>query len=137
MTPDRLAALHAKCFETPRPWRANEFASLLAAKGVFLHTTDAGFVLGRVIIDETELLTLAVDPAHQRQGHGHALLAAFETDAASRKAKTAFLEVAEDNIAARALYRAAGYSESGRRPAYYRPPQGAKINAIILRKPLI
>ena len=83
------------------------------------------------------MLTLAVDPAHQRQGHGQKLLASFEAEAMKRGAQVAFLEVAEDNTAARALYQSAGYSESGRRPAYYHPPQGAKIAALVLRKPLI
>ncbi len=137
MTPDALAALHTRCFITPRPWAADEFASLLTSNGVFLQTTAAGFALGREIAGEAELLTLAVDPAHQRQGNGRMLLAAFEAEAAKRGAIVAFLEVASNNTAAYALYHAAGYTESGRRPAYYRPPTGPKIAAIIMRKPLI
>ncbi|WP_456386726.1 GNAT family N-acetyltransferase [Profundibacter sp.] len=137
MTPDALAALHVRCFETPRPWNADEFTSMLASRGVFLQTTDAGFALGREIAGEVELLTLAVDPARQRQGIGRRLLDAFETDARNRGAKDAFLEVARNNTAARALYGAAGYSESGRRAAYYTPPSGPKITAIVMRKLLI
>ena len=137
MTPDALAALHALCFETPRPWAANEFASMLASKGVFLHTTDSGFALGREIAGEVELLTLAVDPAQQRQGNGRILLAGFETEATRRGARDAFLEVSQINAAARALYHTAGYTESGRRAAYYTPPSGPKIAAIVMRKPLI
>ena len=137
MTPETLAALHARCFVMPRPWRANEFASLLETTGVFLIPGDAGFALGREIAGEAELLTLAVDPDRQRRGKGHALLSAFEAEAAKLGAKDAFLEVAENNAAARALYRTAGYTESGRRQAYYRPPAGPRIAAILLRKPLI
>lgn len=137
MTPDALAALHARCFVTPRPWSADEFASMLVSSGVFLQSCDSGFVLGREIAGEVELLTLAVDPAHQRQGNGRALLAAFEAEATKRGAIVAFLEVANNNAAAFALYHVAGYTESGRRPAYYRPPTGPRIAAIIMRKPLI
>ncbi|PHQ98747.1 MAG: ribosomal-protein-alanine acetyltransferase [Marinosulfonomonas sp.] len=137
MTPAALAALHARCFVTPRPWSADEFASMLASSGVFLQSSDAGFVLGREIAGEAELLTLAVDPALQRQGNGRALLAGFEAEATKRGATDAFLEVADNNTAACALYRAAGYTESGRRPAYYRPPTGPKTAAIIMRKRLI
>lgn len=137
MTPDALAALHARCFETPRPWRAAEFASMLTSYGVFLHSTQAGFILGREIVGEAELLTLAVDPAHQRQGIGRALLAEFEAQAIQRGATVAFLEVACNNAAAIALYRAANYTESGKRPAYYTPPNGPKIDALTMRKPLI
>ena len=137
MTPDALASLHALCFETPRPWAADEFASLLASKGVFLHSTDAGFALGREIVGEVELLTLAVDPTYQRQGNGRILLTGFETEAIQRGAREAFLEVSQVNVAARALYHSAGYTESGRRAAYYSPPSGPKIAAIVMRKPLI
>lgn len=137
MTPDALAALHALCFETPRPWAADEFAALLASKGVFLHRTEAGFALGREIVGEVELLTFAIDPTRQRQGHGRILLAGFETDAMKRGAQEAFLEVSQTNAAARGLYRAAGYTESGRRTAYYTPPSGPRIDAIVMRKTLI
>jgi len=137
MTPEALAALHAKCFIMPRPWSAAEFVTLLSSTGVFLQTTAAGFALGREIAGESELLTLAVDPALQRQGHGHHLLTAFEAKSRKRGATEALLEVAATNTAALALYKTAGYTESGRRPRYYTPPQGEKIDAILMRKPLI
>jgi len=137
MTPDELAALHAKCFEMPRPWKAAEFSALLELKGVFLKHNNGGFILGREISGESELLTLAVDPDKQRQGWGRRLLADFEAESKIRGATQAFLEVAENNLAARPLYEAAGYSESGRRPAYYNSPDGTKYAAILLRKPLI
>jgi ribosomal-protein-alanine N-acetyltransferase len=137
MTPDGLAALHAKCFEMPRPWSADEFGQMLQSYGVFLQTCEAGFVLGRAICDEVELLTIAIDPSCQRRGHGRALLTAFEQKSCALGAKVSFLEVAQNNTAARALYQAAGYRESGRRPDYYRTPDGKKIAALTLRKPLI
>lgn len=137
MTPRALATLHALCFETPRPWSADEFAALLVSKGVFLHHSDAGFALGREVAGEVELLTLAVDPTRQRQGHGRILLAGFEAEAIQRGVREAFLEVSQANAAARTLYHSAGYTESGRRPAYYTPLSGPKIAAIVMRKPLI
>lgn len=137
MPPDALAALHARCFETPRPWHAHEFTSMLASYGVFLHSTQAGFILGREIVGEAEVLTLAVDPTSQRQGVGRMLLAKFEAQAIQRGATEAFLEVACDNVAAIALYRTANYTESGKRAAYYSPPNGPKIDALMMRKPLI
>lgn len=137
MTPDMLAALHARCFETPRPWSADEFAALLATKGVFLCASETGFALGREIVGEVELLTFAIDPAHQKQGHGRALLTTFERDAVKHGATEAFLEVACNNAAACALYQSAGYTESGHRRAYYTPPTGPKIDATMMRKSLI
>ncbi|MFN4101064.1 MAG: GNAT family N-acetyltransferase, partial [Pararhodobacter sp.] len=106
MTPEALAALHARAFATPPPWSAAGFAGLLDSPLVFL-TADAqgrAFALGRVVAGEAELLTLATDPAARRQGLARAQMAAFEREAQARGAVTAFLEVAEDNAAARALY---------------------------------
>ncbi len=137
MTPETLAALHAKCFTMPRPWSAAEFAALLTSKGVFLQSTAAGFALGREIAGESELLTVAVDPDLQHQGHGRQLLTAFEAESRKRGATEALLEVAANNTAARTLYKTAGYTESGHRPRYYAPPQGERIDAILMRKSLI
>ena len=64
MTFDEMAALHGASFTMPRPWSAVEFAELLASPRVFALTTGAeGLLLGRVVVDEAELLTIAVDPA--------------------------------------------------------------------------
>lgn len=134
MSPDTLAALHARCFIAPRPWTAAEFASLLSQPGVFLLEEAEGFLLGRVVADEAELLTLAVAPEARRRGTGHALLARFEAEAGSRGARTGFLEVAENNAAARALYAAAGWEEAGRRRGYVTGAAGVTSDALVLRK---
>jgi ribosomal-protein-alanine N-acetyltransferase len=130
--PARLAALHARCFTRPRPWSAAEFGALLNAPGVFLCPTAAGFILGRATLDEAEVLTLAVAPEARRSGKGRALLAAFEMAARTRAAAVAFLEVSDDNTAALALYRGAGYVVAGRRRNYF----GAGVDGLVLRKPL-
>jgi len=136
MTPAALARLHAAAFTRPRPWSAAEFAALLDSPGSFLIAHEAVFVLGRAIAGEAELLTLAVDPARRRQGAGRRLVADIEAEAARRGATVAFLEVAADNAPARALYRAAGWAEAGRRPGYYRDGCGAAEDAIIMAKAL-
>ena len=136
MSPEALAALHADAFTVPPPWGAASFAALLASPQVFLVADPQGraFALGRVILDEAELLTLATDPVHRQQGCARACLAAFDAEARLRGATTAFLEVAEDNVAARALYAATGWQPAGRRPGYYAAPQGGRIAALILSK---
>jgi ribosomal-protein-alanine N-acetyltransferase len=136
MTPSDLAAIHAQSFETPRPWHADEFSALLKEESVFLCTCEAGFALGRAAGGEAELLTLAEDPARRRHGSGTALLRAFEHAARQRSSETAFLEVSAVNKAALALYKSAGYAESGRRPNYYRDPDGRRIDAIVMAKSL-
>ena len=130
-----MATLHACAMTTPAPWRARDFAGFLATPGVFLIGSAHGFALGRVTLDEAELLTLAVEPAHQRAGIGAQLLAGFEESAHNLAAKQAFLEVAANNSAAKALYAKSGWRETGLRRGYYRA-KPARIDAILMRKAL-
>lgn len=130
MTPDAMAALHARCFTTPRPWRAEEFAACLADPMAIICCRQDGFLIGRRIGPEAELLTLAVAPEARRQGVARALLAEFVGAVRAQGAQDIFLEVAADNIAARALYKAHGFAETGIRKGYYRTAGKAPIDAI-------
>ncbi len=137
MTPEALAALHGRCFVTPRPWDAAEFTDFLADPLCFLLVEgDAGFLLGRVAAGEAELLTIAVAPEARGRGLGRKLLARFIYQARLRAAESAFLEVAEDNAAARHLYRIAGFGESGRRKGYYYAPDGRRTDAMVMVRKL-
>ncbi|MDP3339032.1 ribosomal protein S18-alanine N-acetyltransferase [Frigidibacter sp.] len=136
MSPADLAALHAACFTVPRPWTASEFADLLARQDTFLLQEPTGVLLGRALAGEAELLTLAVAPEARRAGIGARLLAGFLAEAAARGAETAFLEVAEDNQPARALYERAGFAPAGRRRAYYRHPDGTSTDALVMTRAL-
>jgi ribosomal-protein-alanine N-acetyltransferase len=73
------------------------------------------------------LLNLAVDPASRRRGVASALLRALEGEAQGQL----FLEVAEPNRPAIALYEHHGWVRNGVRKGYYR--QGV-INAIVMQK---
>lgn len=137
MTPVELAALHAACFTFPRPWSAAEFQSLLPHDGVFLETRgDRGFILGRAVLDEVELLTLAVSREARRCGVARGLVAAFEDEAHRRGARRSFLEVAQTNAPAIALYESAGYTRIAQRPNYYTPPDATPVSALIMEKAL-
>lgn len=135
MTPAALAQLHAAAFHTGRPWSADEFAALLQDPHTHIVTHPGGFALWRAIADEAELLTIAVDPVHQRQGIGRALLHALAATA-NTQAATLILEVAADNAAALALYLGAGFQTVGRRQGYYRRGDGPAADALILRASL-
>ncbi len=134
MSPAALAALHARAIAVPRPWTAAEFADLLGARGVFLIADPAGrgFALGRVAGPEAELLTLVVAPEARRQGIARDLLGRFAAAARAQSATAGFLEVAASNGAARALYAAAGWRETGRRRGYYATPAGAAEDAVVM-----
>ncbi|MEM1386201.1 MAG: GNAT family N-acetyltransferase [Pseudomonadota bacterium] len=136
MTPEALSALHTRVFTVPRPFTPDEFRALLSMQGALLCKEDGGFALGRSIHGEAELLTLAVAPELRRSGIGSRLLHRFEVAAAANGAKSVLLEVSQDNEAARALYRRAGYLAAGRRPGYYRMPDRAAVDALILHKAL-
>lgn len=117
-----MAALHGACF--PRGWSVEEIAALASSPGAHAFAARstgalAGFILGRVAADEAEVLTLAVAPESRRAGLGAALLAALEDSCRAAGARRIFLEAAETNAAALALYRRAAYAPLGRRPAYY------------------
>jgi ribosomal-protein-alanine N-acetyltransferase len=115
-----LAALHGSAFPEGERWGPDAILLMLEMPGAFgLNLPGIGFVLARVAADEAEILTLAVLPAARRQGHGGALLAGAMAQALARGAATMFLEVSERNLAARALYGAAGFIEAGRRRRYY------------------
>lgn len=127
-----LAALHAKAFEGGEIWDEAAFCALLASPGTdSLVALDgeapAGFILMRTIAGEAEMLTLAVLPSARRAGLGRALVEAGLEAARGRGAASAFLEVSVNNIAALALYRAAGWDAAGHRARYYRDGSDAII----------
>lgn len=137
MTPETLARIHAQAFSSTRAWSAAEFRSLLDQPGMALTGDDRAFALLRVTLDEAEVLTIATAPEHRRKGLARAVLAQAETAAQALGAAVIFLEVAEDNDAARALYAQAGYAQIGRRPGYYLPKDAAPVAALVLRKAVV
>ncbi|WP_408904506.1 ribosomal protein S18-alanine N-acetyltransferase [Nguyenibacter sp. L1] len=132
-----LAGLHADAFPPAERWDAPAMETLLSMPGVVAGLgwhraapVPRGFIMGRVVADEAEILTLAVAGDARRQGLGHALLAWLADQAARRGAARLFLEVSAANPAAQALYRGAGFAEIGRRRAYY--PDGS--DALVLSR---
>ena len=139
---ETAAQIHAAAFAgRERAWSAAEFRDLLGGDAFLLLAGPAGapvaLLLGRAAGGEAELLTLGAAPAARRRGAARALLAGFAAEARARGAEVAFLEVAEDNAPARALYHAAGWAQAGRRKAYARRPDGTRMDALVLRLPLV
>jgi ribosomal-protein-alanine N-acetyltransferase len=131
-----LARVHAAAFADP--WDAEVIGGFLRSPevvGLIAEAPPAAFGLCRRIVDEAEVLTLAVAPEHRRRGLGGALLEAMASRARRAGAKALFLEVARDNDAGLALYQTAGFTEVGVRRAYYSRPTGA-MDALVLRRDL-
>lgn len=132
-----LGSIHARAFEDP--WSAREIAKLIDNPAVFVllaHEGEPqGFALSWAAGGDAELLTVAVVPEVRRMGVAAALVAAAGTAASLRGARSMHLEVAEDNVAARALYAKLGFQEAGRRSGYYARTAGF-VDAIVMRRAL-
>jgi len=121
-----------------RSWTRQDIAGLLASPGVagFLLTegsSDIGMAICRVVADEAELLTVAVDPAHRRRGAARLLLGAVVDRVRGDGARTLFLEVGADNPGARTLYDSLGFRTAGRRAGYYARHGRPAADAVIMR----
>lgn len=138
-----LAAISAAAFD-PRfgeAWSAPQLRGTLQQPGSWLRLAcrdDAmvGFTLCRLIVDEAELLLIAVQPEARGAGIGQALLAAALDDARARGVGKMFLEMRDGNAAAHALYCGLGFVEVGRRRDYYRGAGDLRFDAITMRRRL-
>lgn len=90
------------------------------------------------VLDEAQLLAIAVAQTQRRQGIGAALLSQLMQLWQERAVKSVFLEVRETNIAAQSLYEKFGFRQTGRRRAYYPPLQEKteRENAVLMQKEL-
>ena len=100
--------------------------------------TPVGFAEYQCIVDEAHLYGIAIFPPWQRQGHGGRLLALLLAEQQAAGCTRCLLEVRQSNLAAQALYRAAGFSCDGLRPGYYPagPAGGAAEAALLFSCPL-
>jgi len=114
-------------------WTPSQVAGVMAMPGVWLTLAEAdggaaGFAMSRAILDEAELLLLAVRPAMRRRGVGRQLLRSAIAEARGRGVVRMHLEVRAGNDAV-ALYRAAGFAKIGERRDYYRGRSGKLFDA--------
>ncbi len=136
------AALRQSAMTDPweRPWGVASVGLLLRDPGVLatLALQDAapvGTSFIRLAGDEAEVLALAVVPDRRRRGIGRTLIDAAARDCALAGVARLFLEVAEPNAPARALYASCGFRQVGHRPGYYRGI-GVAVDALLLVRDL-
>ncbi len=95
----------------------------------------SGIVVGRQVLDEAEILNLAVTGEMRRQGEGRALLGRILTRFDELQVSRVFLEVRESNSGAIEFYRGLGFQAIGRRRDYYHDPkESATVMELWLRK---
>jgi ribosomal-protein-alanine N-acetyltransferase len=135
---DAVAA--AECDLTAYPWSRAQFAGSLAAGHEAWVARMAGDLVGygvvMKVLDEAELLNIAILKPWHRLGLGRAFLDFLMQHVRQGGARILFLEVRAANDAGRALYRGAGFSEIGLRRDYY-PAQQGREDAIVMRRELL
>jgi ribosomal-protein-alanine N-acetyltransferase len=120
-----LVPLERRCFSDP--WSGLAFEEMLRfplTVALIAESDSAivGYLIGRAVAEEGEILNLAVVPEERRHGLGSRLLEAGLDALAEAGARRVWLEVRESNDGAQALYQARGFASAGRRPRYYKHP---------------
>ena len=130
----QVAALEKICFSDP--WSETSVASeLVNPLSCWLVAEEDGVVAGYVgsqtVIDESDMMNVAVHPDHRRKGIAEALVVELVEALKKRESRCLTLEVRASNEPAKALYEKLGFNQVGLRKNYYRNP---KEGALILRK---
>jgi ribosomal-protein-alanine N-acetyltransferase len=137
---DAVAKLHAASFY--RGWPRQDIEAYLADTDTpTLVACDrnrkvAGFAMLRLLGDDAELMTIAVDPKYRGKGVGEALLRACFDDLMMTPSKRMILEVAADNPSALRLYDKLGFKKLSERKGYYARPDGQPATALVMARPL-
>jgi len=95
-----------------------------------------GFAMLRILGDDVELMTIAVEPKFRGKGVGHALMQACFEDLMMTPVKRMVLEVAADNPAAIKLYQQLGFQKISERKGYYARPDGQPATALVMARNL-
>ena len=130
----QVAALEKLCFRDP--WSENSVASELNnALSLWLVAVDgervAGYVGSQTVMDESDMMNVAVHPDYRKQGIATALILGLVEELRKRGSRSLTLEVRASNETAISVYSKLDFQEVGRRKNYYRNP---REDALILRK---
>lgn len=130
----QIAQLEKLCFSAP--WSESSIAyELTNPLSLWLVALDGetvvGYVGSQAVMDEADVMNVAVLPAYRRCGIAQKLMEALVEGLSKKTVTKLTLEVRASNEPAKALYEKLGFEQVGRRPNYYRDP---KEDALILRK---
>lgn len=133
-----LSALHEQGFS--QPWSGQVMADSLNVPGTACqiafgdkqHQRPLGFIMYRDAADEREILTLCVANDARRRKVAATLLTNMLAQSRETSLQKIFLEVNEENQPAINLYNKHDFSSCGKRPGYYRGPNGEKCDGVIM-----
>ncbi len=118
------------------PWSVNQFSESISSHLATVIEQDqqvVGFCILQPVVDEANLLLMAIHPSQQGKGLGYQLL--DESIALLKNNPVQiFLEVRESNKAAIALYEKSEFHQIDLRKNYYPKPEGGREHAIIMVK---
>lgn len=134
---DDILLMEQQCFSVP--WTHEQLAAQLSDfMHIFLAAEDengraVGYAGLMYVLDEGYISNVAVSPDRRREGIADMLLTELYARAKAKKLSFLTLEVRESNIPAQSLYKKHGYTEVGRRKAYYsRPKEDAVLMTCFL-----
>lgn len=121
----------------PVPWTHGNFVDSLATgyPAEVLRSAHAellGYWVAMLGVDELHLLNITVAPVWQRRGLAVAMINRLVAECRRRGLAQLWLEVRLSNERAREVYGRYGFSEAGRRRAYYPVPQGPREDALLM-----
>lgn len=119
-------------------WTLEQCQSTLLIPGAkivaaFQNNDAVGFAFWLTVVENSELLLLAVAPDKRGQGLGKLLLDEWIIQSINAKVKNLFLEVRETNVALE-FYKLSGFEAIGKRSNYYKCPDGNNLAALTMKK---
>ena len=129
---------HIVMREIPNTWSAKSFEEQLGRDGntVWVVRRDrllVGFLLVERVLDELNILNIAVAQDVRRQGVARELLTRAFSDASDSGVDVVHLELRASNTVAKALYEEFGFVVVGSRPRYYERREDAVLMSLKLR----
>lgn len=112
-----------ECRAHAYPWShhllSSNFGQRYVNGGIKHQQQVIGFYIADLLLDESTLMNICIDPRWQRHGFGQLLLEHYLQQTAERGCMQWWLEVRASNIAAQTLYEKKGFHQVGVRKNYY------------------
>lgn len=118
------------------PWSKQQFQESVASYQCTVYEQAnqvVGFCILQPVLDEANLLLMAIHPSQQGKGLGYELLESSIQQLKNNPIQI-FLEVRESNAAAIRLYEKTGFHQIDLRKNYYPNPDGSREHAVIMVK---